>query len=79
MSRPRVDKNSKQGFIKMILTKYQERSKRNKDRVEIRKSRYIELDRTYYCTEKFNITLSLCKVLEVVLRLMPPGVNMDLG
>ena len=65
MSRSRVDKSSKQGFIKMILTNNQERSKENKERVGIRKSRYIKLNRTNYCIEKFNITLSLCKVLEI--------------
>jgi len=38
----------------MILTKSSEKSKRNKKRVEIRKRRYIESDRTYYYIEKFN-------------------------
>ena len=51
----------------MILTKDQERSKRNKKRVRIRKSGYIELDGTHYYIEKFNIALSLCRVLEVTL------------
>ena len=53
----------------MILTKNQERSKRNKKRLRIRKSRCIELDRnkTYYCIWKFNMALSLCKVLGVAL------------
>jgi len=31
ISRPRVDKGSEQGFIKIILTKDQERSKKNKE------------------------------------------------
>ena len=31
MSRPRVDESSEQDFIKMILTKNQERGKRNKE------------------------------------------------
>ena len=51
----------------MILTKDQERSKRNKKRVRIRKSGYIELDGTHYYIEKFNIALSLCRVLGVTL------------
>ena len=53
----------------VILTKDQERSKGDKDkeRVRIRKSRDIKSDRTYYYTEKFNIALSLCRVLGVAL------------
>ena len=35
--------------------------------MRIRKSRCIESDRTHYCTEKFNIALSLCEVLWVTL------------
>ena len=35
--------------------------------MRIRKSEYIELDRTHYYIEKFNIALSLCKVLGVTL------------
>jgi len=31
MSKPKVNKSSKQDFIKMILTKDQERSKRDKE------------------------------------------------
>ena len=31
----------------------------------IRKSGCIELDGTCYCTEKFNVALSLCRVLEI--------------
>ena len=38
MSRPEVNKSSKQNFIKMILTKDQRRSKRNKKKVRIRKN-----------------------------------------
>ena len=64
MSRPEVNKSSKQNFIKMILTKDQRRSKRNKKKVRIRKNRCIELVQTCYCTKKFNIALSLCEVLE---------------
>jgi len=67
MSRPRVDKSSEQDFIKVILTKDQERSKRNKEWMRIGKSKCIELNRTCCCTEKFNIALSLYKVLEVTL------------
>ena len=51
----------------MIITKNQERSKRNKERLRIRKSRCIESDRTHCCIQKFNMALSLCKVLEVAL------------
>jgi len=67
MSRPGVNESLKQNFIKVILTKNQGRSQRNKERVRIRKSRYIESDRAYYCTEKFNMALSLCRVLKVAL------------
>jgi len=65
MSRPRVNKSLKQDFIKVILTKNQRRSKRDKKRVRIRKSGYVELDRTYCCIREFNTALSLCKVLSI--------------
>jgi len=35
--------------------------------MRIRKSGYVESDETYCCIGKFNIILSLCKVLEVAL------------
>ena len=35
--------------------------------MRIGKSRCIELDRTYYCTKKFNTALSLCRVLGITL------------
>ena len=35
--------------------------------MRIGKSRCIESDVTYCCTEKFNVALSLCRVLEVTL------------
>ena len=35
--------------------------------MRIRKSGYIESDRTHCCTRKFNIALSLYKVLEITL------------
>ena len=35
--------------------------------MRIRKSRYIELNQTHCCTGKFNVALSLCKVLGVAL------------
>jgi len=54
-------------FIKVILTKDQERSKGDKEGVRIRKSRYVELDGTHCCIKKFNIALSLCEVLKVAL------------
>ena len=49
----------------MILTKNQERSKRDKEGVRIGKSRYVELDRTCYCIEKFNVVLSPYRVLRI--------------
>jgi len=49
----------------VIITKNQRKSKRNKERVEIRKSRCIKLNRTHYCIENINIALSLCGVLVV--------------
>jgi len=51
----------------MILIKNQERSKRNKKSVWIRKSRCIKSDRTHCCTRKFNMALSLYRVLGVAL------------
>ena len=54
-------------FIKVILTKDQEKSKEDKERVRIRKSRYVESDGTCYYIEKFNMALSLYRVLEVTL------------
>ena len=35
--------------------------------MKIEKSKYIELDGTHCCTGKFNMVLSLCRVLEVAL------------
>jgi len=35
--------------------------------MRIRKSRYIESDWTCCCTEKFNVALSLCRVLGITL------------
>ena len=35
--------------------------------MRIRKSGCIELDQTHYCTENFNMALSLYRVLEVTL------------
>ena len=65
MSRSGVDKNLEWDFIKVILTKYQERDKGNKKWMRIRKSGYIELDWTHCYVEKFNTALSLYEVLEV--------------
>ena len=64
MSRPGADKSFEWDFIKVILTKDQERSKGDKKQMRVRKSGYIKSDRTYYCTEKFNMALSLYRVLE---------------
>ena len=55
MSRPGVDKSLECDFIKVILTKDQERSKG----VRETKSGCIELTRTSCYTEKFNAALSL--------------------
>ena len=43
----------------MTLIKNQERIKEDKERVRVRKSRYVESDKTYCYTEKFNIALSI--------------------
>jgi len=51
----------------MILTKNQERSKGDKEKIRIRKGRYIELDGTHCCIGKFNVVFSLYRVLGVVL------------
>jgi len=51
----------------MILTKDQRRSKANKKKIEVRKSRCIELDRIYCYIRKFNIALSLYRVLGIIL------------
>ena len=67
MSRPGVDESLEQDFIKMILTKDQERSKGNKKWIRVGKSRCIESNQTCCCTGEFNTTLSLCRVLEVAL------------
>ena len=65
MSRLRVNKSLEWDFINVILTKDQERGKENKEWMRIRKSGYIELDGTCCCTGKFNMALSLCRVLRV--------------
>jgi len=51
--------------MKVILIKNQERSKRDKKRVRIRKSGCVELNETCCYTKKFNVSLRLCEVLEV--------------
>jgi len=53
----------------MILTKNQSKSKKDKERVRIRKSGYIKSDRTYCCTGKFKVALSLYEVLGIALYL----------
>ena len=65
--RPRVNESLEWDFIKVILTKDQERSKKNKEWIRIRKSGCIESNWTRCCTEKFNVALSLCRVLGVTL------------
>jgi len=65
MSRPGVDESLEWDFIKVILTKDQERSEEDKKQMWIGKSGCIELDRTHCCTKNFNIASSLCGVLEV--------------
>ena len=69
MSRPRVDESSERDFIKVILTKDQERSKGNKKGMRIRKSGCVESNWTCCCTGEFNAALSLCGVLGVTLYL----------
>jgi len=54
-------------FYQGNSTKDQERNKYKKKNVSIRKSRYIKLYKTHCCTGKFNIALSLCRVLRVAL------------
>jgi len=65
VSRPGVDESLEWDFIKVILTKNQGKSKRDIERVRIRKSKYIKSDGTCCYTEEFNMALSLCRVLEV--------------
>jgi len=67
MSRPGVDESLEQDFIKMILTKDQGRSNGNEKWMRIWKSRCIESNWTRCCTGKFNMALSLCRVLGVAL------------
>ena len=54
-------------ILKVILTNDQGRDKGNTEWMRIRKSRCVESDQTHCCTEKFNIALSLCRVLGVTL------------
>ena len=65
MSRPGVNKSLKQDFTRVILTKDQGRSKRDKEWMRIRKSECVELDGTHCYTRKFNIASSLCRVLKI--------------
>ena len=67
MSRPEVDESLEQSSIKVILTKDQEKSRKNKEWIRIKRSKCIESNGTCCCTGKFNIALSLCKVLGVAL------------
>jgi len=67
MSRPGVNESLKWDFIKIVLTKDQERNERDKERMWVRKSKYIKLDRTYCCIGKFNVTFNLCGFLGVTL------------
>jgi len=56
----------------MTLIKNQGKSKKNKERVGVRKSKYIkyiESDKTCYYIGKFNVAFSLYKVLRVALYL----------
>ena len=65
VSRPGVDESLERGFIKVILTKDQGRSKKDKECMRIGKSGCVELNGTCCCTGKFNTALSLCGVLGV--------------
>jgi len=59
MSRSGVNESIKWDFIKIILTKNQERSKRDKESVRIRKSRCIESDGTF-AVQKSSMWLLVC-------------------
>ena len=67
MSKSGVNESLKQNFIKIVLTKNQKRSKRDKKWIRIRKSECVESDETYYYIGKFNTALSPCGVLRVTL------------
>jgi len=67
VSRSEVNKNMKQNFIKIVLTKDLGWEKKQKERMRIRKSGYFEFDWTHYYIEKFNIVLSLYRVLGIAL------------
>ena len=67
MSGPGVNESSERDFIKVILTKDQERSKGNKKGMRIRKSRCVESNWTRCCIGEFNMALSMCGVLGVAL------------
>ena len=62
-----VNESSERDFIKVILTKDQEKSKENNKWMRVGKSRCIELNWTRCCTGEFNAILSLCGVLGVAL------------
>jgi len=68
ISRPRFDRSLKRDLIKVTLIKNQGRIKEDKARVRVRKSRYVDSDKTYCYTEKFNIALSLQEVLDITLN-----------
>jgi len=65
MSWPKVDPSLKWSFTKIVLTKDQEKEENDKERVRVQKSRYIKKYETYCYIGKFNIALSLYKVLKV--------------
>ena len=67
VSRSGVNESLERDFIKVILTKNQERSKGNKEWIQIGKSKYVESNGTCCYTGKFNVALSLCGVLGVTL------------
>ena len=67
VSRHRVNKSLERDFIKMILTKNQGKSKKNKEWIRIEKSRCVELNWTCYCIKKFNAAFSLCGDLGIAL------------
>ena len=65
MGRLWVNESSERDFIKVILTKDQERSKGNKKWMRVGKSGYVELNWTCCCIREFNTALSLYRVLGV--------------
>jgi len=52
----------------VTLIKNQGRIKEDKERVRVRKSKYVESNKTYCYIKKFNIALSLYEVPDITLN-----------